>query len=136
MASNDSSTTTMRKHKQDRVRDNQRRSRARKKKYLTDIETRLKECYITCAQADMQRAAFTELQAENARLREFLSFAGLSLNMIESIIQPDAVQRHPNPIAKSRLLKPNTKAISCSSLPGMQHCTKSEAPNQTCCATP
>jgi hypothetical protein len=136
MASNGSSTTTVRKHNNDRVRDNQRRCRARKKEYLTDIETRLKECYNTCAQADMQRATFTELQAENARLRTFLSFAGLSLNMIESITQPDAVQRQPNAAANPRLLKSNRQTISCCSLRGMSHCTKPESPNQICYTIP
>lgn len=36
------------KTKQERIRDNQRRSRARRQEYLSDLEKRLSECQLTC----------------------------------------------------------------------------------------
>lgn len=54
-----------------RVRDNQRRSRARRKEYLQELEAKLKRCEASGVQAsvDIQIAA-RAVSAENARLRE------------------------------------------------------------------
>lgn len=76
--SSPSLTPTASKSKQERIRDNQRRSRARRQEYLTDLERRLKECHATCREADLQRTAFVDLQAENARLRDLLNYAGIN----------------------------------------------------------
>ena len=72
------------KSKQERLRDNQRRSRARRQEHLADLERRLKEYYVICRDADIQRVAVTDLQAENARLRELLNHAGISSDVVES----------------------------------------------------
>jgi hypothetical protein len=71
------------KTKQERIRDNQRRSRARRQEYLADLERRLKESHAACREADLQRAALADLQAENARLRELLNYAGISAEIVQ-----------------------------------------------------
>src|ERR1700761_3593159 len=71
------------KSKQERIRDNQRRSRARRQEYLADLERRLNECHVHCPDAYLQRSAFPDLQAENARLRDLLSYAGISPDVVE-----------------------------------------------------
>lgn len=54
-----------------RVRDNQRRSRARRKEYLQELESKLRKCEASGVQAsvDIQLAA-RSVSEENARLRE------------------------------------------------------------------
>ncbi|KAJ9607349.1 hypothetical protein H2200_008422 [Cladophialophora chaetospira] len=78
-----SSASIIPKSKQERIRDNQRRSRARRQEYLADLERRLKECHVTCREAEMQRSAFADLQMENARLRDLLTYAGISPDLVE-----------------------------------------------------
>ncbi len=78
-----SSACIIPKSKQERIRDNQRRSRARRQEYLADLERRLKECHVTCREAELQRTAFADLQLENTRLRELLNYAGISSDMVE-----------------------------------------------------
>ena len=61
-----------------RVRDNQRRSRARRKEYLQELETKLRHCEILGVQANVEtqnaaKIVYEEndrLRAENTRLRE------------------------------------------------------------------
>lgn len=62
-----------------RVRDNQRRSRARRKDYLQDLESKFRRCEQLGveASADMQIAARRVLD-ENMRLRHFLHSRGFS----------------------------------------------------------
>jgi len=95
------------KSKQERVRDNQRRSRARRQEYLAELERRLNECSITCREAELQRTAFVDLQTENARLRALLEFAGVTADVVENFGR-DALNQHladPN-TTSLRLLKP------------------------------
>lgn len=70
------------KSKQERIRDNQRRSRARRQEYLADLERRLKECHVACREAELQRTAFADLQSENKRLRDLLNYAGISSDVV------------------------------------------------------
>lgn len=77
----------MNKSKQERIRDNQRRSRARRQEHLADLEKRLSDCHSTCREADLQREAFRDLQQENARLRELLALSGLDSAWIESQVR-------------------------------------------------
>lgn len=100
--------------KQERIRDNQRRSRARRQEYLADLEKRLSECQITCRDADIQRAAFIELQIENTRLRELLSLAGVNEQFVEHYVSQAVAQgtqfpQEANPAL--RQLKPKIAAI-------------------------
>lgn len=82
------------KSKQERIRDNQRRSRARRQEYLAELERRLNECNVTCREAELQRTAFVDLQSENARLRALLEFAGVSADVVENFGR-EAINQHP-----------------------------------------
>jgi hypothetical protein len=105
--SNASSVSTGPKTKQERIRDNQRRSRARRQEYLADLERRLKECHATCRDAELQRTALADLQVENARLRDLLKFAGVSSDMVEGYGR-QTMSMPPNHIvaAQHRQLRP------------------------------
>lgn len=124
MAEEDSpSMSATGKSKQERIRDNQRRSRARRQEYLADLERRLSDCHITCREADLQRDVFSQLQQENARLRELLVYAGISPDLVESYVTRDAALATQDPNQSLRQIKPkvsfaasnidtNTAAIS------------------------
>ncbi|OCK83432.1 hypothetical protein K432DRAFT_379524 [Lepidopterella palustris CBS 459.81] len=70
-----------------RIRDNQRRSRARRKEYLQEIETKLRHCEQMGveASAEIQSAARKVLE-ENKRLRALLRERGVSESEIHSIM--------------------------------------------------
>lgn len=56
-----------------RIRDNQRRSRARRKEYLQELETRYRQCEQTGVEASAEiQAAARKVVDENRRLRELL----------------------------------------------------------------
>ncbi|KAK5936564.1 hypothetical protein PMZ80_011188 [Knufia obscura] len=78
--------------KQERIRNNQRRSRARRQEYLLDLERRIADCQITCRDAEIERAAFLELQIENAKLRELLVLAGVNDQVIEQYLLQSVTQ--------------------------------------------
>ncbi|EXJ85461.1 hypothetical protein A1O1_05825 [Capronia coronata CBS 617.96] len=115
MASGDNATPGDSRSKQERVRDNQRRSRARRRQYQTDLQRRLNECHSTCREAALQRAAFADLQAENARLRNLLKSAGFDPDLVGSAGRTGP-QSGPQPCrgqasdASSRLLKPKLQS--------------------------
>jgi len=88
----DKATPPQPKSKQERIRDNQRRSRARRQEYLADLERRLSECQLTCREADIQRAAFLELQIENTRLRELLALAGVNDDFVDHYVSQAVAQ--------------------------------------------
>ena len=70
-----------------RVRDNQRRSRARRKEYLQEVEGRLRECEQTgvAASAEIQAAA-RRVALENSRLRLLLVRHGVSQEEIQTFL--------------------------------------------------
>ena len=74
------------KTKQERVRDNQRRSRARRKEHLADLEKQLTDNHALYRDADLQRSAYADLQTENACLRTLLNIAGVSPTFIQSFV--------------------------------------------------
>jgi hypothetical protein len=76
--------------KQARIRDNQRRSRARRQEHLQDLERRLSECHVTCREAELRLNAFKELQIENVRLRQLLEILGVNENQINTFVHQDA----------------------------------------------
>lgn len=95
------------KSKQERIRDNQRRSRARRQEYLAELERRLNDCNNTFREAELQRTALVDLQSENARLRALLEFAGVSADVVENFGR-ETLQQPPvyPPTASLRHLKP------------------------------
>ncbi|KAF1821778.1 uncharacterized protein K489DRAFT_299098, partial [Dissoconium aciculare CBS 342.82] len=62
-----------------RIRDNQRRSRARRKEYLQDLEVRFRNCEQLGVEASAEiQAAARRVVDENKRLRMLLKQRGLS----------------------------------------------------------
>jgi hypothetical protein len=71
-----------------RIRDNQRRSRARRKEYLQELEARLRQCELHGieASAEIQLAA-RKVADENRKLRELLSLHGIRDDSVEGYLQ-------------------------------------------------
>ena len=80
--------------KQERIRNNQRRSRARRQEYLGDLERRLQECHSTCREAELQGAALAEMQHENACLRTLLIVTGVSRELVDSFLRQQSANGH------------------------------------------
>ncbi|KAF6802578.1 hypothetical protein CSOJ01_11493, partial [Colletotrichum sojae] len=70
-----------------RIRDNQRRSRARKKEYLQDLENRLREYQLqgVTASAEVQQAA-RRVAEENQKLRQLLGNLGVSGDRVDQYL--------------------------------------------------
>ncbi|KAF6831160.1 hypothetical protein CMUS01_07438 [Colletotrichum musicola] len=70
-----------------RIRDNQRRSRARKKEYLQNLENRLRECQLqgVTASAEVQQAA-RRVAEENQKLRQLLGNLGVSGDRVDQYL--------------------------------------------------
>lgn len=71
-----------------RIRDNQRRSRARRKEYLQELEARLRQCELQGieASAEIQQAA-RKVADENKKLRSLLAQHGVADDNIETYLQ-------------------------------------------------
>ncbi|KAL0933143.1 uncharacterized protein CTRU02_212106 [Colletotrichum truncatum] len=88
-----------------RIRDNQRRSRARKKEYVQELEQRLRECQLKGieASAEVQQAA-RRVANENQKLRKLLNNVGLSDEQVDQFLKTGTaeytdrhrLQRHPS----------------------------------------
>ncbi|KIV89201.1 hypothetical protein PV10_08789 [Exophiala mesophila] len=106
------------KSKQERIRDNQRRSRARRQEYVSELERRLHDSHVTCREAELQRTALADLQMENTRLRALLRVVGVTSDVIESFGRENMTQRTIEATAaRLRLLKPKIQSIDAPSLP-------------------
>lgn len=71
-----------------RIRDNQRRSRARRKEYLQELEARLRQCELQGieASAEIQMAA-RKVADENRKLRALLTLQGIGEDSIDAYLQ-------------------------------------------------
>ena len=74
-----------------RIRDNQRRSRARRKEYLQELEARLRQCELQGieASAEIQLAA-RRVADENRKLRILLGQHGVGDDIVETFLQSTA----------------------------------------------
>ncbi|KAL1755224.1 hypothetical protein FB107DRAFT_275076 [Schizophyllum commune] len=71
-----------------RVRENQRRSRARKREYVASLEERLRRCQAEGAERnEMIQAAARKVAAENRALRELLREKGVDENEITARVE-------------------------------------------------
>ncbi|KAF3393825.1 hypothetical protein F1880_005194 [Penicillium rolfsii] len=71
-----------------RVRENQRKSRARKQEYVRELEQRLANFKNEAQQKDIQhRLASQKLEAENRHLRTLLGSLGISPEMVQKYLQ-------------------------------------------------
>ena len=110
---------TQSKSKQERIRDNQRRSRARRQEYLADLERRLSECQLTCRDATLKEGALLEVQIENARLRELLALAGVTDTFVDQYVSQAIAQSgqyHQGTNPSLRQLKPRVAGIGSTPL--------------------
>ncbi|OAP59090.1 hypothetical protein AYL99_06388 [Fonsecaea erecta] len=141
MASEEASTSPPgTKSKQERIRDNQRRSRARRQEYLAGLENRVKECQVSCREADLQRAAYADLQIENARLRDLLHYVGISPDVVENFGRHGIQALPSNPAALApRQIKPRyhqPSAVRAGDLYQLGMAKQDSIPEPTCPAFP
>ncbi|CAG8961647.1 hypothetical protein HYFRA_00006184 [Hymenoscyphus fraxineus] len=70
-----------------RIRDNQRRSRARRKEYLQELEIKLRQCENIGVEASTElQTAARRVARENKRLRELLAQKGVDDDSIEEYL--------------------------------------------------
>ncbi|ERF72625.1 hypothetical protein EPUS_05679 [Endocarpon pusillum Z07020] len=136
--------------KQERIRLNQQRSRARRQEYLQELEKRVQGCHFTCREADLQRESYDQIKKENLILRSLLGSLGLSdaqidthinssepsneqasLRNLRPKIQSGVVPAQPGSVARFENLTDfpvptNQNMISCTGVPGTAH---------SCCAS-
>jgi hypothetical protein len=87
-----------------RIRDNQRRSRARRKEYLQELEARLRQCELQGIEASSEiQMAARRVADENKKLRGLLAQHGVADDNIEAYLQtsPTADGLTGNPYATS-----------------------------------
>lgn len=89
--------------KQERIRLNQQRSRARKQEYLQDLEKRVHDCHTTCREADLQRESYHLLRKENLKLRALLGSLGIGELQVQSYINSDASDTSVEPTSLRHL---------------------------------
>ena len=71
-----------------RIRDNQRRSRARRKEYLQELEARLRQCELQGIEASAEiQVAARRVADENRKLRGLLAQHGIPDDHVEAYIQ-------------------------------------------------
>lgn len=71
-----------------RIRDNQRRSRARRKEYLQELEARLRQCELQGIEASSEiQMAARRVADENKKLRALLAQHGVADDTIETCLQ-------------------------------------------------
>jgi hypothetical protein len=71
-----------------RIRDNQRRSRARRKEYLQELEARLRSCELLGIEASSEiQVAARRVADENRKLRALLSQNGIGDGEVEAYLQ-------------------------------------------------
>ena len=80
----------MAKSKQERVRLNQQRSRARRQEYLQSLEKRVLDSQSICREADLQRESYQQLCKENQKLRALLASLGIPDTQINAFVNADA----------------------------------------------
>ncbi|CAG5163622.1 uncharacterized protein ALTATR162_LOCUS6508 [Alternaria atra] len=119
-----------------RIRDNQRRSRARRKEYLHELETKLRsyEQIGIEASSEIQSAARRVLD-ENRKLRSLLHERGVSESEIVAALEGMSDRRYEHDTAASRLhamleRRVNTNVIPSTSLPIPSHTRAASMPRQ------
>ncbi|KAJ5085789.1 hypothetical protein N7532_010560 [Penicillium argentinense] len=71
-----------------RVRENQRKSRAKKQEYLQELEQKLVTCQNEARQRDIaHRLALQKVEAENRHLKTLLGSLGISTELLQQYVQ-------------------------------------------------
>lgn len=105
-----------------RIRDNQRRSRARRKEYIQELEARLRQSELRGieASAEIQMAA-RQVADENRKLRGLLSLHGMGDDKVETYLQSSPTGNalvtsqfpsHNTPVQVLRSLLQSSKSLS------------------------
>ncbi|OJJ47627.1 hypothetical protein ASPZODRAFT_131173 [Penicilliopsis zonata CBS 506.65] len=85
-----------------RVRDNQRKSRARKQEYVRELEQKVAACNEDARLKDVQhRIAVQALEGENRRLRQLIAYLGVHPAAVE-----EYVRTSDNPVANKKVAIP------------------------------
>jgi len=75
------------------VRNNQRRSRARRREYIAELERKVEECkehgLQPCTPEVVPRDTILRLEEENRKLRELLALAGLEQTLVDTHLSAD-----------------------------------------------
>ena len=70
-----------------RVRNNQRRSRARRREYVAELERKVQQCNTNgvqpCTPSVVPRDTILRLEEENRKLRELLAIAGVEQTLVD-----------------------------------------------------
>ncbi|KAL5329950.1 hypothetical protein ACEPPN_003470 [Leptodophora sp. 'Broadleaf-Isolate-01'] len=75
-----------------RIRDNQRRSRARRKEYLQELESKLRQCELQGVEASSEiQTAARRVAEENKKLRALLSQQGVRDEAIETYLHTSPI---------------------------------------------
>ncbi|KAK9467254.1 hypothetical protein V1512DRAFT_262308 [Lipomyces arxii] len=106
-----------------RVRENQRRSRARKREYVSDLETKIRSCHEEGLQLNVQiQRTARRVVEENKRLRELLARVGVDERAVEDWLRNEAPSEYDSPSSITRqeeeeLLKAKHPCATCGSAP-------------------
>ncbi|KAL2014711.1 hypothetical protein VTN00DRAFT_2236 [Thermoascus crustaceus] len=85
-----------------RVRENQRKSRARRQEYIQELEQQLAVYKAQAHQKDIEhRISIQKLEAENAKLRHLLSSLGVQPSSVDEYLQG-----HSNPVVTQKVAIP------------------------------
>ncbi|PYH79059.1 hypothetical protein BO82DRAFT_341385 [Aspergillus uvarum CBS 121591] len=97
-----------------RIRDNQRRSRARRKEYLQDLEQRLRRFELLGVQATQEvQAAGRKLAIENAHLRSLLRLHGVSDQQVQAYLTDQSTHLNPPTCRPEAFSEARSSARKC-----------------------
>ncbi|KAG6001574.1 hypothetical protein E4U43_001296 [Claviceps pusilla] len=100
-----------------RIRDNQRRSRARRREYLQELEQRLRACELQGIEASTEvQIAARRVADENTKLRELLHKHGVTDDYIAQYLQENAANKDDYRTGKEQ----NVQAIDAGFTPTSQ----------------
>ncbi|CAG8980016.1 hypothetical protein HYALB_00005190 [Hymenoscyphus albidus] len=86
-----------------RIRDNQRRSRARRKEYLQELEIKLRQCENIGVEASTElQTAARRVASENKRLRELLAQKGVDGDSVEEYLNRPSLAGSANGQCRGR----------------------------------
>lgn len=89
------------------MRENQRKSRARRQQYIEELEQKVAVCNAQAQQREIEHLiALQKLEAENAKLRELLQRAGLAPGLVDDFLRDVSQPTVSEKIAIPRLKAP------------------------------
>ncbi|ODM23743.1 hypothetical protein SI65_01332 [Aspergillus cristatus] len=126
--------TDQKKEKLARIRENQRKSRARKQEYTRELEQQLASFKEKAHQKDVEhRLTVQRLEAENARLKSLLAAVGVPSSVVHGYLQATGESEMARKVAI-----PALKRAEGAQGQGARSCSlkKEMSGNAVCCAKP